>query len=90
MLSSHTSYHEGNTIQHKFISVINTHAHTHLSSLLRAHSKGEESRLFSITRNLELSKSSSVALNGLGDFPLHRVQLHVTYYTAILIRKIEQ
>lgn len=56
----------------------------HLSPLLGPHGKGEQCGFLCVSRHFELAESSSMALNGLADLTLHRVELHVTCNSVLL------
>ena len=49
-----------------------------------SHSETEQGGLLLISLHLELTEGSRVALNGLGDVPLHAVQLHGPHHPVVL------
>ena len=57
---------------------------SYLPARLGAHSEAEEGGGGGVPLHLELSKRCSVALNGLGHLPVHRVQLHGPHHTVLL------
>ena len=58
---------------------------SNLSSCLSADGKREESGFFRVSWHFELGEGSSVSLNGLTDFPLYRVELHVPCHPVLLL-----
>ena len=49
-----------------------------------SHSETEQGGLLLISLHLELTEGSRVALNGLGDVPLHAVELHGPHHPVVL------
>lgn len=56
----------------------------YLSPSLGAHSKAKEGGRFGVPFHFEVSEGSSVSLDGLGHFPVYRIQLHGSNYTVLL------
>lgn len=59
----------------------------HLSSSLASDGEAEQSRLLCVPLHLELGKAGSMALNGLRNLSVDRVQLHGSHHTILLEKK---
>ena len=57
---------------------------SHLAPSLAAHSEAEQSGGFGVALHLKLSEGCSMAFDGLGHLPVHRVQLHGPHHTVLL------
>ena len=55
-----------------------------LASSGSSHSKTEEGGLLLVSLHLELTEGRGVALDGLGDVPLHTVELHGSDHPVVL------
>ena len=62
---------------------------SYLSSGLSPHSEAEQSGLLCVALHLELGEARSVAFDGLGNLPVHRVQLHGPHHTVLLVHRRE-